>query len=119
MQTKHHSDNAAITRLQSEGYEVLTRNYKNTWGQIDIVAKDDTQVVFVAVQTKTEGVSHVPWEVIDRHKLKQMENMGHLWCEEYGWEGQYRIDAVGVWLDSTGDVTRIEHWENVQIWPGI
>ncbi len=82
---------------------------------MDIVAKKDERVVFVEVKTKTEDIFGEPWEMIDRHKLKQVENMGHLWCEEFNWGGLCRIDVVGVWLDQAGAVARIEHWENVQI----
>ena len=85
------------------------------WGEVDIVAKKGEMVVFVEVKTKTEDIYGEPWEMINHHKLKQVENMGHLWCEEFNWKGLCRIDVVGVWLDTLGEVTRIEHWENVQL----
>lgn len=121
-QTGNKGENVAIEKLQAEGYEILERNYKNKWGEVDIISKrhmangnQEDVVVFVEVKTKTEDVYGEPWEMIDRHKLKQIENMGHLWCEEYRWTGLCRIDVVGVWLDMNGSVTRVEHWENVQI----
>jgi len=112
-------EGAAAEELSREGYEILARNYGNKWGEIDIVAGikkgEDEYRVFVEVKTKTEEGYGEPWEMIDRHKLKQVMNMGHLWCEEYGWKGLCRVDVVGVWLDQEGAVSRIEHWENVQL----
>lgn len=113
----------AAEKLLTEGYEILTRNYRNKWGEVDIIAKTKSEtrnqkqdvVVFVEVKTKTEDVYGEPWEMINHHKLKQVENMGHLWCEEFGWKGLCRIDVVGVWLDIEGEVTRVVHWENVQL----
>jgi putative endonuclease len=114
-QTGNKGERAAAEKLQTEGYEILERNFRNKWGEVDIVAKRDDRVVFVEVKTKTEAIFGEPWEMIDRHKLKQVENMGHLWSEEHGWKGLCRIDVVGVWLDLDGEVERIEHWENVQL----
>lgn len=108
-------ETAAAERLRTEGYEILERNFRNKWGEVDIVAKQDERMVFVEVKTKTEELFGEPWEMIDRHKLKQVENMGHLWCEEHDYHGLCRIDVVGVWLNVAGGVEKIEHWENVQI----
>jgi putative endonuclease len=119
-QTGNKGETAACELLQREGYEILERNYGNKWGEVDIVCKfSNSQIeeyrVFVEVKTKKGGQYGEPWEMINSHKLHQVQNMGHLWCEEYGWKGLCRIDVVGVWMSIDGDVERIEHWENVQL----
>lgn len=115
-------EKVAVERLEQEGYEILAKNYRNKWGEVDIIAKIKDQrskkeevVVFVEVKTKTESDYGEPWEMINRQKLKRVENMGHLWCEEFDYQGLCRIDVVGVWLDYSGEVAKIEHWENVQL----
>ncbi len=125
--TGNKGENVAAERLMSEGYEVLARNFRNKWGEVDIVAKTQRKsiqgslpcmeevVVFVEVKTKTGEEYGEPWEMINKHKLKQVENMGHLWCEEFDYHGLCRIDVVGVWLDIEGNIERIEHWEDVQM----
>lgn len=123
-QTGNKGERAAAELLEQKGYEILARNYRNKWGEIDVVASIKYQVsdrkteeyrVFVEVKTKTGEQYGEPWEMIDEHKLHKVENMGHLWCEEMGWKGLCRIDVVGVWLNESGEVERIEHWENVQL----
>src|SRR3989344_3871882 len=97
--TGNKGETAACELLQREGYEILQRNYGNKWGEVDIVAKLDQKTikpfgeyrVFVEVKTKKGGEYGEPWEMINSHKLHQVENMGHLWCEEYGWRGLCRI----------------------------
>ena len=114
-QTGNKGETAACELLQREGYEILTRNYGNKWGEVDIVCKKEEYRVFVEVKTKRGGEYGEPWEMINSHKLHQVQNMGHLWCEEYGWKGLCRIDVVGVWMGIDDEVERIEHWENVQM----
>ncbi len=106
---------AAREKLVQMGYEILAKNYQNKMGEIDVVCKDRNFVVFVEVKTKAGDSYGEPWEMIDSRKLKRVENMGHLWCEEFSWEGLCRIDVVGVWLDEKREIMKIKHWENVQL----
>ncbi len=122
--TGNKGETAACELLQRKGYEIIERNYGNKWGEIDVVASIKYQVlsgrseeyrVFVEVKTKKGGEYGEPWEMINGHKLHQVQNMGHLWCREYDWKGLCRIDVVGVWISIDGEIVRVEHWENVQM----
>lgn len=117
--TGNKGEEVAAEFLAKKGYEILERNYREKYGEIDIVArykvKGESYVVFVEVKTKTEGEYGEPWEMINKHKIKQITQMGHLWCMQNHYHGLLRIDVVGVWLDSMGEVERVTHWENVQL----
>lgn len=117
--TGNKGEEVAAEYLANKGYEILERNYREKYGEVDIVTrikvKGESYVVFVEVKTKTEGEYGEPWEMINRHKLKQITQMGHLWCLQNRYEGLLRIDVVGVWLNIGGEVERVEHWENVQL----
>lgn len=125
LKTGNKGEDAACELLERKGYKILARNYRNKWGEVDIVASTRQRVytsareeeyrVFVEVKTKTEEMYGEPWEMIDSRKLRRVEQMGHLWCREYGWDSLCRVDVVGVWLDEAGEVVRVEHWENVQL----
>lgn len=117
--TGNKGEGVAAELLRSKGYEILARNYRAKYGEVDIVAKrvikGEIYTVFVEVKTKTEEMYGEPWEMINKHKLKQITQMGHLWSMENHYHGLLRIDVVGVWVDAGGDVTKVEHWENVQM----
>lgn len=103
----------AAESLQIKGYEILGRNYRSKWGEIDIVAKINNTVVFVEVKTKTTDKFGEPWEMVNHWKVEQVKRMGEVWCREFGWEGRVRMDVIGVWLND--NEPRIEHWESVDI----
>ena len=117
--TGNKGEEVAAEYLANKEYEILERKYRGKYGEVDIVTrikvKGESYVVFVEVKTKTEGEYGEPWEMINRHKLKQITQMGHLWCLQNHYHGLLRIDVVGVWLDMGGEVERVEHWENVQL----
>lgn len=133
--TGNKGESLACDLLRQKGYTIVERNYKSKWGEVDIICKTskpkfsphpnvmrvqansqiEEKIVFVEVKTKTGDKYGEPWEMINSHKLHQVQNMGHLWCEEYGWKGRCRVDVVGVWLGVDGEMERVEHWENVQM----
>jgi len=111
--TGNEGERLAAESLQIKGYEILQRNYRSKWGEIDIVAKINDIVVFVEVKTKTTDKFGEPWEMINAWKVEQVKKMGEVWCREYGHEGRVRMDVIGVWLNDTEP--RIEHWESVEV----
>jgi putative endonuclease len=120
--TGNRGETLAAEYLQIKGYEILNRNYRSKWGEVDIIAsinaqmherKNEKIVVFVEVKTKTTDKYGEPWEMVNAWKVEQVKKMGEVWCREYGWEGRVRMDVVGVYLNE--EEPRIEHWESVEI----
>ncbi|MDZ7587521.1 MAG: YraN family protein [Patescibacteria group bacterium] len=104
---------AAEEFLAKKGFELLERNHRTRYGEIDLVMKDREVVVFVEVKTKTGERFGEPWEMVDERKLVQIERLGKMWMVKNDFDGSCRIDVVGVWLDY-GAIEKIEHWQNVE-----
>lgn len=118
--TGNKGETLAAEYLEKKGYTILTRNYRNKWGEIDIIASVNARVhertsekivVFVEVKTKTSDKYGEPWEMVNAWKVEQVKKMGEVWQREFGWEGRVRMDVIGVYLNE--DDPRIEHWESV------
>lgn len=99
--------------LQKKGYKFLNANYRNRYGELDLVMKDKDVVVFVEVKTKSGDSFGKPEEMVSRWKLNQIKRMGVSWIQEYGWERSVRVDVVGVVMDYGGSVESVRHWDNV------
>lgn len=107
-------EKAAEEFLRKKGYQILERNFQTRFGEIDIICRKNNVVIFIEVKTKSGDAFGEPWEMVNRHKLQQVKNMGEVWNIKNNWQGLCRVDVVGVWLDG-GEVDKIEHWEDVQI----
>ena len=105
-------ESAAADYLRKKGYKILERNFYTKFGEIDIVCQKKDVVIFVEVKTKTSDEFGEPWEMVNKHKIEQVKMMGEVWNLKNNWQGQCRVDVVGVWLRE-GEVDKIEHWENV------
>jgi putative endonuclease len=108
-------EEAAAKYLQAQGYNILERNYRTRWFEIDIIAEKKDKLVFVEVRTKAGTQFGLPEETIDCKKLGRLIKAayGYLAYHKLGCE-QFQIDAVCIVLDNCG-VNRISHYENITL----
>ena len=106
-------EDLAAAFLRRAGYEVLERNWRCTRGEIDVMAKVDTTLVFVEVKTRTGmGYGH-PLESLTESKLARLRLLAGLWRQAHpSQRGDMRIDAIGVLLPRNAPYT-IEHVQGI------
>jgi putative endonuclease len=84
----------AAELLKEKGYEILERNFRTRYGEIDIVAKEKECLVFVEVKTKASDRFGSPGEMINYKKQQKIKNMGLAYVTENNIKTPWRIDAV-------------------------
>ena len=57
--------------LKKKGFKILKTNYKTHVGEIDVIAMDDEEVVFVEVKTRTSDDFGSPSEAVNRKKQEK------------------------------------------------
>ena len=58
----------AANFLKKKGLEIIQTNYKTHVGEIDIIAKDKSTLVFIEVKTRSDDGYGAPAEAVDRRK---------------------------------------------------
>ena len=95
---------AARRHLEAQGYAVRGVNVRVGRGEIDIVADEGGDVVFVEVRTRRGGLLGTPEESITAHKRARMAEAAQRYLQETGEDGRsWRIDVVAVELDGRRD----------------
>jgi len=61
--------------LEEEGYFILDRNYRNRYGEIDIIAKKDKCLIFIEVKTRTNLEYGDPLEAINKLKISRIKRL--------------------------------------------
>ena len=64
----------ATDYLEKNGYEIIKRNFYSRQGEIDIIAKDKKEIVFIEVKTRRNDIFGKPSEAVDYIKQKHMYN---------------------------------------------
>lgn len=68
-------ESAAAAYLENRGYEILQRNWRCKYGEVDIVALDEDTLVFVEVKTRTNIDMGFPEEAVDAAKRDKYEKI--------------------------------------------
>lgn len=68
----------AATFLERAGYEIVARNARTRWGEIDLVAKDGATWVFVEVKTRTSDRYGSGAEAVTRLKQQKILRMAEI-----------------------------------------
>jgi putative endonuclease len=86
----------AVDYLVSLGYTIITRRFRTRRGEIDLVALEEDQLIFVEVKAR-RGRDHVPEEAITRSKLEALNRAAHSYLEFIGEpERGYRLDLIAI-----------------------
>jgi putative endonuclease len=111
------AEDLVATRLTDVGWELVERNARTRYGELDIVAFDGDALVFVEVKAGRAGSAFGPERpvvAVDRRKQQRIRRLATAWLTErrparrYG---EIRFDAVGITFDRSGKVLDIEHIE--------
>ena len=101
-------ENIVANYLYKKGYTILDRNFYCWWGEIDIIAQDRNEIVFVEVKTRSNRNYGDASEAVNfnkkRHLFKTIEYYIHCHNLEHYF---LRIDVVEVYF-SNGKV-KINH----------
>jgi putative endonuclease len=99
----------AADHLAQLGYAILERNWRCSTGEIDIVARDGDETVFVEVKTRSGTAFGHPLEAITAAKLARLRRLAGAWCEAHpGSGGRIRIDAIAV-IAPGGAPAQLDH----------
>ena len=89
----------AINYLQNLGYRILERNYRNRLGEIDIIARQGRDLVFIEVKTRSDNLFGSPFDSVTASKKRQLSKVALEYLSKHDWlDHPARFDVVGVRL---------------------
>src|SRR3954454_20807729 len=102
----------AAQHFERLGFEVLARNHRTRYGELDLVVYDGATLVFVEVKTRRSR-SREPWENLHWVKQSKVRSMTLSWLNEaaHPFGASLRFDGVAILLDPHGELVRLDHLE--------
>lgn len=106
-------EDLAAEYLMQHGYEIVARNWRNSRGEIDIIAENHQAIVAVEVKTRRGTGYGSPLEAITRTKAARLRKLLLAWLRSQGRSApRIRIDAISITLFA-GRRPLLEHLEGV------
>ena len=104
----------AVKQLKNNGYRILEQNFRSKFGEIDIIAQDADDLVFIEVKTRWSKSFGPPEEAITSWKIRRIIKAGEYYKLLHPETPEaLRIDAVAVDLSSEGKIERVEILKNI------
>ncbi len=98
----------AMEQLVAHGYHVLACNVRCRYGEIDLVAEEGQDLVFIEVKTRRGTAFGLPEEAVTTTKQRKLVQLALYYLDQHGWgERSWRIDVVAVQLSATGKLEEI------------
>ena len=109
-------EDAAYQFLISKGYSIINRNFTCKFGEIDIIALDETEqeleLVFVEVKTRSNSTFGNPSEAVDTNKTRHIIKVAEFFTMVHKLEDiSIRFDVIEV-LDNSNNHLFINHIKN-------
>jgi putative endonuclease len=103
-------ESIAADWLANNGYQIVGRNIRTPYGEIDIVALQGDVTIFVEVKTLTSSKEYFPEKNISARKQQHMLNAAQYYAAEHK-INHFQIDAIAV-EGKPGSEPVITHFEN-------
>jgi putative endonuclease len=111
------AENLAGRYLESQGYEIIERNYRKPWGEIDIIVFKDDVCVFVEVKANSREFAgnFNPELRVDERKLAKIVKTAELYManEAVRTSHDWQVDVVSVTFIENEHKAKIKHFKNV------
>jgi len=108
----------AERHLARHGYEIVERNFRTRYGELDLIAADDRCIVFCEVKTRVgagRSGPEGPLDAIGPAKRRRLRAMARQWLTSRPvgpgrpFRNRLRFDAIGITLTPSGGVLELEH----------
>jgi putative endonuclease len=107
----------AEEHLLEQGAQLLERNYRINYGEVDLLFRHEDELVAVEVKTRDVEDLEQPEEAVRWDQLRRIARaMATYAADEDLLEIPWRIDVVVVVIQSDGSVLRLDHLRSV--YPG-
>jgi putative endonuclease len=100
----------AADYLKEKGYRLLAKNWRSGRHELDIVASNESEIVFVEVKTRNSDYFGLPEESITKKKIRKTGLAAEAWIQEHPTNLTPRYDVIAILKNK--ERTQIEHFED-------
>lgn len=106
-------EEAAVEYLKKKKYKILDINFRCKIGEVDIVARDKSTIVFIEVKSRQSNQYGYPSEAVNYHKQRKISKVALYYLQSkklFKYDYDVRFDVIEI-LDYLIDV-KINHIVN-------
>jgi len=103
-------EDEAVRFLKRQRMRIVARNHANRYGEIDIIARDGAQLVFVEVRTRSSKDHGTPAETVNHRKQQKLTRAATAFLQQRPERtSSPRFDVVTIVWDAEQKIESIDH----------
>jgi len=103
----------AAKYLRKLGYKILARQHRGRLGELDIIARDGSCIVFVEVKTRRSHAAGSPAEAVNSAKQAQLTRLGLAYLKRHHLlNARSRFDVIAITWPESGGKPELKHFQN-------
>lgn len=105
-------EDLAAVYLKKQGFQIISRNYRQKTGELDIIAKDKKTLVFIEVKTRSSLLFGQPFEAVTSTKQAQLRRIAQDYMTRKKINNQAaRFDVISILIEKDTE-PQIDHLQN-------
>lgn len=109
----NYGEDLAADFLQKKGYQIMHRQYRTRFAEIDIIARHGEYIVFIEVKYRRNLLFGYPRESVGPVKQRKIKQCALMFMAiELRKEQDFRFDVIDIVDDSADGTFNITHIEN-------
>lgn len=89
-------ESVACTHLINAGYKILERNWRHGHDEIDIVAENETFIIFCEVKTRKNNSFGAPETFVNKQKQRFLIRAANAYLTQKNIEKEARFDIIAI-----------------------
>ena len=99
--------------LRERGYRIVEHNFRCRYGEIDLIAEEQNDLVFVEVKTRRGTAFGRPEEAVTRAKRRKLAEVASYYLDMHNAsERSWRIDVVAIDFNYDGKFREVRVYPN-------
>lgn len=99
----------ATKYLKEKGYQIIKRNQRTPYGEIDIIAEQEKILIFIEVKARSSEKFGNPEDAVTRNKQERIRRSSLWWIQENKYfYNEIRFDVIGILRK--GNQWEFKHW---------
>jgi putative endonuclease len=96
-------ESIAAAHLEAQGMRIVDRNFHSRYGEVDLIAEQGEEIIFVEVKTRRTAAYGTPEESVTPRKRQRLLITAQTYLQQHALDQRpWRIDVVAITLQRSG-----------------
>lgn len=106
----------ASNYLSDKGFEIVHKNYRSRYGEIDIIAWKDGKIHFIEVKTRASKLKGMPYEAVNFHKVNHLKKAAYWYVSQNKLhDRKLSLDVFSIILDDNEQIRDLKFFVGLDL----